>query len=1855
MGMKGRQFRLLLWKNFVLQIRRPIGTIIELLLPFFATSLLLMARLLIQSEDLCFTTFEPGLSSQESLSTAEIQQLQSCFVNGTDCPELAYFPQNNLTDLLMAGVALQVQVPLSPSNFTSEEELVKTAAEDLNLYYAAIIFDLPMDATTLPPNVTYKIRLAHDLVSRETWYTERTYPNFQLVGPRTYNMYKIRFLRLQNAIDSIIAFTHLVDLQGAVTAFLLAQTVQVQLQQFPHPGYLSDSFLLSLEFLMPFLICLSFIYSAGTVVRELVLEKEKRLKESMKMMGLANWLHWLAWYIKNLVFLIIPVLLITIMLKVGKVFPNSDPTVLFVFLLLWMVCSIAWGFTISVFFSRALLGLIFGFVAWFLNYLPLLFLDYDSSTLEVKTAASLLSNVAFGFGVKVMALYEGQGVGLQWSNLATSPSLDDPFSMGIVFMMFILDTFIYLLITWYVEAIFPGSYGIPKPPYFPFQRSYWCGQSARGAGDIGTEIEMGLTENVDSANHEADPAGVPAGIRIKDLTKVYKSSVGNKLAVDGLSLSMYQGQITALLGHNGAGKTTTMSILTGLFSPSSGTAYVNGCSIVNNIDGVRKSLGLCPQHNVLFDRLTVKEHLEFFISLKGKSGPEAKQEVNTMIADLQLVNKADSQSTRLSGGMKRKLSCAIALIGGSEVVILDEPTSGMDPYARRATWDLLLKYRQGRTMVLTTHFMDEADLLGDRIAIMANGQLLCSGSSLFLKNRFGVGYHLTLVRNKDCDVDVVHSFIKKHVAQSELESNVGNELDFILPREDSASFKQLFADLEYSRGPLGIDSFGVSITTMEEVFMKAGEMAEDELNGNAPTLGNGEAAADASSREQLTPNAEIQTNGKVSSQAWLETGDVHTGISLKMHQFVAIFIKRFLYSKRDKKSIVTQFILPIVFVIFGLLIIKTSDGLVSDPARILNLMNISRYDPSISPKVFYADLRNMTNNEDLVEIPADAFDPFLNVSADDLLSFLNISSDAIGNNTLNVTDFGNNSFLFNVTDVIGDQDLLQFVPVVLDEVPIASINVSAAVGTLVSDNTGNMINGVAKTSDHDCCDYSNIILNNECANLLYNSSMGSELCADVESFGYYSCQRCLTSTSFEEKISYNVTKPLTGTTEESIDCPIGANTMVLADVNTFFQDYVLNQSEGDNLFFNKYVAGFTLADTSAGGILLTGWYSNEAYHTSSEVLNAMSNIVLKYFTNETYSITTINHPLPNSAVNQVENAAESTDTFSLSLLILYGMSFLSASFIHFIVTEKQSKAKHLQMVGGLDGFTYWVANLCWDSINYFLVYIVILIVFAAFNVAAFSGENLGTVAIILLLFGWAAVPFVYLLSYLFKTPVTAYAVTVTLLSILGLGTIITVFVLEIIGTYEDEVLIVDHVFMALPTHCLARGLIQLATNVAIRSTCTASDLDMEFCKAINVTYFDNNLDWDQPGVGQHCFYLAMEGIIYFALTLLVEMQFFIPSRSAKYLKHHSSAPEDIDVAAERKKVEDLNHREGDYAVILKNLSKTYRSKPSPAVDQLNLAIPKGECFGLLGVNGAGKTTSFGMLTGDLSITAGKTYMEGYSIQADRRKAQQKMGYCPQFDALIDQLTGRELLMLFARLRGIPRHNIQAVVKSTITHLNLDKWADKLCGTYSGGNKRKLNTATALVGSPPIVLLDEPTSGMDPKARRHLWNALTQVMKDGRSIVLTSHSMEECEALCTRLAIMVNGQFKCLGSTQHLKSRFGTGYTMMIKVDPTFNLQVVKNFVQSVFAGSILLEEHQSLLHYQVDNEQLSWSYIFGTLEESREGLGIEDYSVSQTTLEQVFINFAKEQHSEESGKGRQQRPPAPYNSPATGPMPAVIT
>ncbi len=212
-------------------------------------------------------------------------------------------------------------------------------------------------------------------------------------------------------------------------------------------------------------------------------------------------------------------------------------------------------------------------------------------------------------------------------------------------------------------------------------------------------------------------------IEAKGLVKVY----GELRAVDGIDLAIPQGTVFALLGPNGAGKTTTVEILEGLRRLTSGNARVLGQDITRSYESIRQVVGILPQDFEPFDRLTPREHLRYFARLFGKS-PE-KEEIARILLMVGLMDRADVQARKLSGGEKRKLGIAMALIGDPRLVFLDEPTTGLDPASRRELWGAVRGLRKGgRTVVLTTHYIEEAETLADDVAIMVKGQIVAQGS-----------------------------------------------------------------------------------------------------------------------------------------------------------------------------------------------------------------------------------------------------------------------------------------------------------------------------------------------------------------------------------------------------------------------------------------------------------------------------------------------------------------------------------------------------------------------------------------------------------------------------------------------------------------------------------------------------------------------------------------------------------------------------------------------------------------------------------------------------------------------------------------------------------------------------------------------------------------------------------------------------------------------------------------------------------------------------------------------------------------------------------------------------------------------
>ena len=204
------------------------------------------------------------------------------------------------------------------------------------------------------------------------------------------------------------------------------------------------------------------------------------------------------------------------------------------------------------------------------------------------------------------------------------------------------------------------------------------------------------------------------------LTKKYKDVV----AVDSLSLNVKKGEIFSLLGMNGAGKTTTIKMLTCLTQPTDGDAFLNGKSVVKDSADVKKIIAVSPQETAVAPRLSVRENLELMCGIYGFSKNERKAKTAELTEKFSLGEVIDKKAGKLSGGWQRRLSIAMALIGEPEILFLDEPTLGLDVIARRDLWDIIRSLKKQVTVVLTTHYMEEAEALSDRIAIMRNGKLL---------------------------------------------------------------------------------------------------------------------------------------------------------------------------------------------------------------------------------------------------------------------------------------------------------------------------------------------------------------------------------------------------------------------------------------------------------------------------------------------------------------------------------------------------------------------------------------------------------------------------------------------------------------------------------------------------------------------------------------------------------------------------------------------------------------------------------------------------------------------------------------------------------------------------------------------------------------------------------------------------------------------------------------------------------------------------------------------------------------------------------------------------------------------------
>ena len=243
-------------------------------------------------------------------------------------------------------------------------------------------------------------------------------------------------------------------------------------------------------------------------------------------------------------------------------------------------------------------------------------------------------------------------------------------------------------------------------------------------------------EQVSSQSKKApdkEQADSPKAIVVTGLSKQYP----DKTAVDNISFSVDKGSIFSLLGVNGAGKTTTIKMLCGLTRPTGGEAYVLSHNIHTELDEVKKLVNISPQDTSVASRLTVRENLEFIAGIYGADRKKQREKADEMIQYFHLQEVADRRAKVLSGGWQRKLSIAMALITEPQIIFLDEPTLGLDVLARRELWEVIRRMKEKITIILTTHYMEEAESLSDKVAVMVDGQIKAMGSVEELKEQTG--------------------------------------------------------------------------------------------------------------------------------------------------------------------------------------------------------------------------------------------------------------------------------------------------------------------------------------------------------------------------------------------------------------------------------------------------------------------------------------------------------------------------------------------------------------------------------------------------------------------------------------------------------------------------------------------------------------------------------------------------------------------------------------------------------------------------------------------------------------------------------------------------------------------------------------------------------------------------------------------------------------------------------------------------------------------------------------------------------------------------------------------------------------
>nr|AIU41626.1 ABC transporter family protein [Hevea brasiliensis] len=652
----------------------------------------------------------------------------------------------------------------------------------------------------------------------------------------------------------------------------------VGLKEFAHPAKNNFSVLASIgpTFFLAFAM-FGFVMQIGS----LVVEKELKLRQAMSMTGLyesAYWFSWITW--EGILSLVSSLLLVLFgMMFQFDMFKKNNFAVVFLVFYLFQLNMVGFAFLLSNFISKSSSATTVGFsvfiVGFFTQIVTIFGFPYGIHVASIlRTLWSLFPPNLLGIAVNLLAQATAtpEDVGISWSRRSECVRDDSAadkcvISINDVYLWLTSTFFVWFVLAIYFDNIIPNAYGVRKPIFYFLKPGYWTGKGGNRVEEGGICSCMGSVpqqehitpededvleeENIVKQEAKDGLVNPEVAVQVRGLAKVYAGTTkigcckckktSPYHALKGLWMNFAKDQLFCLLGPNGAGKTTAINCLTGLTPVTSGDALIYGYSIRSPVgmSNIRRIIGVCPQFDILWDALSGAEHLHLFASIKGLPPDSINLVAEESLAEVRLTEAAKVRTRSYSGGMRRRLSVAIALIGNPKLVILDEPTTGMDPISRRHVWDIIQNAKKGRSIVLTTHSMEEADILSDRIGIMAKGRLRCIGTSIRLKSRFGTGFitNVSFIESNaeqsppNASVDLsnqhedVKQFFKYHLDVMPAEETK-SYLTFVIPHDREKLLTRFFSELQDREREFAIADIQIGLATLEEVFLNIAKQAE---------------------------------------------------------------------------------------------------------------------------------------------------------------------------------------------------------------------------------------------------------------------------------------------------------------------------------------------------------------------------------------------------------------------------------------------------------------------------------------------------------------------------------------------------------------------------------------------------------------------------------------------------------------------------------------------------------------------------------------------------------------------------------------------------------------------------------------------------------------------------------------------------------------------------------------------------------------------------------------------------------------------------------------------------------------------